>query len=243
MESLKDVLNNIKGFLYAGMTHLPLSIGATMLIIGLFTGNYAMLFFLVGFLIITPFFAFLLNWLITIIPENWYGDNKVNPFKIMDSDICRVAVPFATLNNAKSEPEIHVISEWLAMMLFFFGYLIYNAVSLFAKVSDEKSDNSKVLKRKIQTMMSIASIGILLLVVLYYRFNTRCEIRLNGQLWPIIFAIFVCILFTFLGYGWYGALSSINESCFSDLFGIANRLIEPDVAAKDTRPVACVPSP
>jgi hypothetical protein len=241
MESLKDVLNNIKGFLYAGLTHLPLSIGATMLIIGLFTGNYAMLFFLVGFLVITPFAAFLLNWLITIIPDDWYGEKKINPFKIMDSDICRVAVPFATLNNAKSEPEIHVISEWLAMTLFFFGYLIYNASSLFAKVSDEKSDNSKVLKRKIQTMMSMASIGVLLLFVLYYRFATQCEITSNGQIWPIILVIIVGMLFTFLGYGWYGALSSINESCFSDLFGIANRLIEPEV--KDTRPVACIPTP
>ena len=76
MESLKDVLNNIKGFLYGGLAHLPLSIGATMLILGLFTGNYAMLFFLVGFLIIAPFAAFLLNWLITIIPDNWYGEKK-----------------------------------------------------------------------------------------------------------------------------------------------------------------------
>ena len=243
MESLKDVLNNIKGFLYGGLTHLPLSIGATMLILGLFTGNYAMLFFLVGFLIIAPFAAFLLNWLITIIPDNWYGEKKINPFKIINSDICRVAMPFVTLNSAKSETEIHVISEWLAMMLFFFGYVIFNASSLFAKVSDEKSDNSKVLKRKIQTMMSLASIGILTLFVLYYRMGTGCEYVSNGQIWPIILVIIACMLFAFLGYGWYSALSSINESCFSDLFGIANRLIEPDVAINDTRPVACVPTP
>ena len=241
MESLKDVLNNIKRFLYAGLTHLPLSIGSTMLLLGLFTGNYAMLFFLIGFLIIAPFSAFLLNWLVTIIPDDWYG-NK-NPFKTNSADICRVAMPFLTLNSPKSEPEIHVISEWLAMMLFFFGYLIYNAFSLFTKISDEKSDNSKVLKRKIQTMMSLASIGVLVLIILYYRMNTRCEYISNGQLWPIILIIIVGMLFTFLGHGWYGVLSSINESCFSDLFGIANRLIELDVAANDTRPVACIPSP
>ena len=243
MESLKDVLNNIKGFLYAGLAHLPLSIGSTMLVLGLFTGNYAMLFFLVGFLVIAPFAAFLLNWLITIIPDDWYGERKINPFKVINNDICRVAMPFVTLNSAKSESETHVISEWLAMMLFFFGYIIYNASSLFAKVSDEKSDNSKVLKRKIQTMMSLASIGVLTLFVLYYRMSTRCEFTSNGQIWPIILVIIACMLFAFLGYGWYSALSSINESCFSDLFGIANRLIEPDVAAKDTRPVACIPTP
>ena len=243
MESLKDVLNNIKEFLYAGMAHLPLSIGSTMLILGLFTGNYAMLFFLVGFLIIAPFSAFLLNWLISIIPDDWYGDKKINPFKVINYDICRVAVQFPTFNSANSKSEIHVISEWLAMTLFFFGYVLSNASSLFAKVSDEKSDNSKVLKRKIQTMMSLASIGVLVLIILYYRMNTRCEYISNGQLWPIILIIIVGMLFTFLGHGWYGVLSSINESCFSDLFGIANRLIELDVAANDTRPVACIPSP
>ena len=243
MESLKDVLNNIKEFLYAGMAHLPLSIGSTMLILGLFTGNYAMLFFLVGFLIIAPFSAFLLNWLISIIPDDWYGDKKINPFKVINYDICRVAVQFPTFNSANSKSEIHVISEWLAMTLFFFGYVLSNASSLFAKVSDEKSDNSKVLKRKIQTMMSLASIGILTLFVLYYRMGTGCEYVSNGQIWPIILVIIACMLFAFLGYGWYSALSSINESCFSDLFGIANRLIEPDVAINDTRPVACVPTP
>jgi len=224
-----------------GMAHFPLSIGATMLVIGLFTGNYAMLFFLIGFLIIAPFAAFLLNLLITIIPDDWYG-NK-NPFKTNSADICRVAMPFLTLNSAKSEPEIHVISEWLAMALFFFGYIIYNASSLFTKVSGEQSDNSKVLKRRIQTMTSLVSIALLMLFVLYYRMGTQCEYTSNGQLWPIILVIIVGILFTFLGYRWYGALSNINESCFSDLFGIANRLIEPDVATNDTRPVACIPTP
>ena len=238
MESLKDVLNNIKGFVYAGLTHLPLSIGATMIVIGLFTGNYAMLFFLIGFLIIAPFSAFVLNLLITLIPENWYGENKINPFKAINSDICRVATPFITLNSAKSESEIHIISEWLAMTLFFFGYLANNAASLFTKISAENSDNSKVLNRKIQTMISIASIVVLLIFVIYYRMNTQCELTLNGQLWPIILFIVVGTSLCYLGYVWYDVLSSINDSCFSDLFGIVNRLIEPE--SNDTRPVACV---
>ena len=125
--------------------------------------------------------------------------------------------------------------KWVELQIKFGG--------IFAKVSDEKSENSKVLKRKIQTMMSLASIGVLVLFVLYYRMNTGCEFTSNGQLWPIILIIIVGMLFTFLGHGWYSVLSSINESCFSDLFGIANRLIEPDVAANDTRPVACIPTP
>ena len=241
MESLKDVLNNIQGFLYGGMAHLPLSIGATMLIIGLFTGNYAMLFFLVGFLIVAPFCSLIVNWLITFIPVEWYGERKINPFKVSDADLCYVAKPFVTINSPNSQDEIHVISEWLAMTLFFFGYLTYNAVNMFGKVSGENSDNSKVLNRKMQMMMSIACIAISILFVLYYRMRTGCEYTSNGQLWPIILIIVVSMLFTMLGYGWYNLLNNVADSCFSDLFGIANRLKEPKL--NDNRPVACIPTP
>ena len=68
--------------------------------------------------------------------------------------------------------------------------------------------------------------------------NTQCELTLNGQLWPIILFIVVGTSLCYLGYVWYDVLSSINDSCFSDLFGIVNRLIEPE--SNDTRPVACV---
>jgi hypothetical protein len=54
MESLRDLLTDIHVLLRSGMTSLPLTIGGTMLLLGLCTANYAILFFLVGFLILVP---------------------------------------------------------------------------------------------------------------------------------------------------------------------------------------------
>jgi hypothetical protein len=55
--TLKDIMSDVKFFLKGGVTTLPLTIGGSMLIIGLFTSNYAMLFFLLGFLFAAPFVA------------------------------------------------------------------------------------------------------------------------------------------------------------------------------------------
>ena len=61
MDSLKDILSDIKLLFTNGLRLFPLSIASTMLFIGLFTANYAMLFFLVGFLILSPGVVKLIN--------------------------------------------------------------------------------------------------------------------------------------------------------------------------------------
>ena len=61
MESLKSIVSDIRVFLYGGIVTLPLTIAGTMMILGLFTANYAILFFLLGFLVLTPFAAAVLN--------------------------------------------------------------------------------------------------------------------------------------------------------------------------------------
>ena len=55
--TLVDVMSDIRNFMYGGMVSLPVTIAGTMLILGLFTGNYAFLFFLLGFLVVTPFYC------------------------------------------------------------------------------------------------------------------------------------------------------------------------------------------
>ena len=62
MESLKDIISDIRVFMYGGVLTLPLTIAGTLSILGLFTANYAILFCLVGFLILTPITSSILNW-------------------------------------------------------------------------------------------------------------------------------------------------------------------------------------
>jgi hypothetical protein len=52
MSTLKGVISDIRTFLYGGFATLPLTIAGTLLVLGLMTANYAMLFLLVGLIIV-----------------------------------------------------------------------------------------------------------------------------------------------------------------------------------------------
>lgn len=239
MDSLKDILTDIKILFTNGLQLFPLSIASTMLFIGLFTANYAMLFFLVGFLIVSPATAALINKLVDFICK---AMNLTSPFIVKDTNICRVAIPFTTLaNKTPSVPETVVISEWMGMTLFFFGYMIMNGFQFIDKKSPGDSDKSKIITRKTQAGLSIAAAILLLGFIMYMRYNSGCESFMNeGINWlSRIIIIVVAVCFLGMGIGWYYALSSVGEDRLSDLFGMANRMLLPKVFGD--KPIACLP--
>jgi hypothetical protein len=239
MDSLKDILTDIKILFTNGLQLFPLSIASTMLFIGLFTANYAMLFFLVGFLIISPATAALINKLVDFICK---AMNLTSPFIVKDTNICRVAIPFTTLaNKTPSVPETVVISEWIGMTLFFFGYMIMNGFQFIYKDPSDGSDKSKIITRKTQAGLSIAAAILLLGFIMYMRYNSGCESFMNeGINWlSRIIIIVVAVCFLGMGVGWYYALSSVGEDRLSDLFGMANRMLLPK--ALGDKPMACLP--
>ena len=239
MDSLKDILTDIKILFTNGLQLFPLSIASTMLFIGLFTANYAMLFFLVGFLIVSPATAALLNKLVDFICK---AMNLTSPFIVKDTNICRVAIPFTTLaNKTPSVPETVVISEWMGMTLFFFGYMIMNGFQFIYKDPSDGSDKSKIITRKTQAGLSIAAAILLLGFIMYMRYNSGCESFMNeGINWlSRIIIIVVAVCFLGMGIGWYYALSSVGEDRLSDLFGMANRMLLPKVFGD--KPMACLP--
>lgn len=236
MDSLKDTLADIHVFLYGGMTVLPLTIGGTMLIIGLFTANYAMLFFLIGFLVLSPLFATLFDYTFTaVLPDSW--------IKVIASDICKLNIPFTTLQNpaGKGSTESVVCSPWLAMITFFLGYILHNSIQLYKRpsvdpsltVNTTKKTDKKVVHRTSQSLLSMISIVIIALVILGFRYKTGCE-NIPGML-------ITTTIFMFGGYYWYTLLSQIGQDRLADLFGIANRLLAP--SAIRNGPVACIPDP
>lgn len=228
MDSLKDIISDIRIFLYGGARTLPLTLAGTMLVLGLFTANYAILFFLVGFLILAPFGAWIINFALGMIFTG-------KTFRARTSDMCKVNVPFSTLNSPSSVQEDIVISSaWVAMIAFFVGYIFSNAVELYSRESPntEESDvESKIGNRKTQAIIAMASIVAFALVVFGFRYYTGCESILGMSL--------TSILFVFVGHGWFKALSSVGQDRLSDLFGIANRLLAP--GAIQNAPIACVP--
>jgi len=229
MDSLQSIISDIRVFLYGGIRTLPLTIAGTMIILGLFTANYAMIFFLLGYLILAPLLAAGLNLGSAFLLEMF----KITMFTVKAADVCNIVVPYMTMKNMEeSKNQIIVISMWSAMMSFFFGYIIGNAVELFTFESAETDDSDhKQSNRKFQAMIAFFSIVVVTVGIMGYRMYTGCE-----SVWA---TVLTSLLFGAGGYGWYLFLGAVGQNRLSDLFGIANRLLSP--SAIENAPVACVP--
>lgn len=239
MESLKDIISDIRVFLYGGIVTLPLTIAGTLSIIGLFTANYAIMFFLLGFLILAPLTATIFDMFLSALFEG----KSFNPFKAKTGDVCKVVIPYSTKIADKTViSDISVIStNWMAMVSFFIGYIFTNGLELYNReavdttiniTSTSASDlNTMITNRKSQAIIAMISVIIFALIVFGFRFYTGCE--------SILGMVITSIGFIFMGHGWYKALSNVGQDRLSDLFGIANRLLPP--SAINNAPIACVP--
>ena len=234
MDTLKDVVSDIRIFLYGGMTTLPLTIAGTMLLMGLFTANYAMMFFLLGYLLLSPLPTLILN---LILPPR-------TPFPDIPNR-CRVDYHHQHKDDtAAPAPASDPLgtTTWMSMVSFFLGYMINNASQLFSRESPDEtlrvtSDGAiidkKILNRKSQALVSLISIVVFAVIVVYFRYSTGCDSFLG--------IVLTLALSGTAGFFWYYTLSTIGQDRLSDLFGIANRLLPP--SAIQDQPVACLPVP
>jgi len=228
-DRLINILKDIHLFIHHGFNTLPLCITSFTLLIGLFTCNYSMLFFLCGFLILTPLLSTGISYLFTFTGS----DN----FKATISDVCGM---YVDLQRASSS-EYTFVSNWLAMMLFFFGYMITNAISLIMKTPSDDTNSEGIINRQTHTYTAVILCFIGLCLVLRYRYTSSCEIFSKIGGWGTFFTmLFAVIIYGGFGVGWYYLLSMTGEQRLSDLFGIANRLLLP--SAYKNSPIACVPS-
>jgi hypothetical protein len=241
MDTLGDVVSDIRIFLYGGMTTLPLTIAGTMLLMGLFTANYAMIFFLLGYLLLSPLFTLIVN---LILPDHALFPDIPNRCRV-DYHHHHKIDNTASSTPASSSPTSSTAlaaTTWMSMVSFFLGYMINNASQLFSRESPDESllvtsdgavINKKILNRKSQALMSLISIVVFAVIVVYFRYSIGCD-------------SFPGIIVTFLlsgtaGFFWYYTLSGIGQDRLSDLFGIANRLLPP--SAIQDQPIACLPIP
>jgi len=249
MDSLVDIISDIRVFLYGGISTLPVTLAGTLLLIGSFTANYAILFFLIGFLVLIPASTLILNkglyvlllGINLLLEMLGYQVDLTTYFTVTLNDVCNLVIPFGEASKSNTPPqEVQLISYWFAMISFFIGYLSKNAIQLYSRESPanevvlgkeqvQKLAN-KVTTRKSQALISIISIAIFFLIVFGVRYSTGCE-SINSFIGSG--------LFIYLGILWYELLSKVGEDRLSDLFGIANRLLSPNAIKND--PIACVP--
>ena len=238
-DRLLDILKDMQVFVYGSIANLPLCIGATMLLFGLFTCNYAMLFFLIGFLVATPLVATAGNKL-----AEWL---KLEMFEINTSDVCGISTEFKTTPSATGAKEHVIISNWFAMMLFFGGYILMNAIQMVTrpeevdnKIDSDKSQTGKLFNRTSQASTSVLIITLFLGAICVYRYQSQCESFMKQSWWlGGILIVLLGAIYISSGVGWYYLLSQIGEDRLSDLFGIANRLLPPGAFQKG--PMACLP--
>lgn len=229
--SLFNIISDTREFFMAGVRAFPMAFAATALFVGLFTANYAMLFFLIGLLMLTPVANALLNWLLGfVIPTNWLGNGAA---------ICNVVLKDG---DFVEKFDRKVISDWWALTAFIIGYLMTNAISLYqlpvqypanATADVQKQTDEKAMLRKSRAVTAMVVIAIAALTLFAFRFMSSCD----G-----IFGLVVGGgLIGGLAYGWFVALSKVGQDRLSDLFGVANRLLSPFALVNE--PVACLPDP
>jgi hypothetical protein len=240
--TLKGAIADIRNFMYGGMRTLPLTLAGTMLVLGLMSANYSMLFFLIGLFLIPVLsmgFNNVMEWLLSY-------TRFADTFKITPSDICNVVIPYKTMTANSSSPvktQTVITSTWMALISFFFGYLITNASSLLAmnnsssniQIDITSDEDTNILPqqstRLAQAGTSLVLILIALVFVLVFRYTTSCE-TITGMLISLV-------LFGGLGASWYRILALPGEQRLSDLFGIANRILPS--SAMLNGPMACLP--
>ena len=227
--SLFNIFSDLRQHLVSGFRAFPTAFAGTVLFLGLFTGNYAMLFFLLGLLVITPFTNFLIN---LFVPATWGSPNQ--------SPICNLVLKDGQLGSGPTAPT-QFITDWVAMASFIFAYLFTNAYALYglpveypanATSDDQAAYDEKAGLRKSRAVISMLMILAIAIVFLVLRlFVSKCE----GYI-----GMFVGVLvFAHLGVGWFYALNSTGQGRLSDLFGIANRLLAPTALAN--QPFVCLP--
>lgn len=238
------LLEDLRVFIYGGIQTLPLTIAGLFLLIGLFSANYAYLFFLIGFLIVTPLVSIILNSVFEPIADLLPIFGIKEKLTVKCSDQLKLVIPFGSKNsNSSGSTEFIVSSYWTSMMVFFFAYVITNAISLLNRETvipdnlpgPEKEKMKRMISnRKSSMILSIITLVAFAIGILIYRYSRTCE---PASLWSIIPTLAV---FGSLGAAWYNLLAVTGEDRLSDIFGIANRILSPNALVN--QPMACLPS-
>jgi len=243
--NLFTIISDLRYFLLTGFETLPLTLGSTLLIVGHLIGNYAMLFFLVGYLMVVP---------VAVLGVNLLGSlfiAKEFPLGGRDMDVCNV-----NTESESGERSDMLISYWMGMVAFFIGYMFTNTASIYMKqpatpttdangnlitptgevnAKYDPSLNAKmeagVTLRQTQTIMAFVVLSLIVFVAITVRLWSSCD--------GIVSILGGSALGGGIGIGWYFLMAKIGDDRLSDLFGIANRLMVG--TSLENLPYACLP--
>lgn len=225
-------VKSLRTSLQQSFLSLPLILVGWSLFMGAAQGNIGLLVLALGQISVVPLSTFLSNIVLQYIGkklfENQYTGDWTPYITILNKESCNLipdAVDLAAVPNLGIAP-----SFWMTHVIFFFSFLISNAVHLLTMKAAENADPEKVQNRKAQATLSIVISSILFVLIVGVRYLvTGCE-TLTGMAVAALIA-------TPLGYSWF----KVAQKCSlrdSDIFGVIQKILAP--SAEDGPPMTCV---
>ena len=173
-------------------------------------------------------------------PYVWLSEKPIKPRPDGNNDIC-----FISPEGGSSRRQTP--SGWMIHVLFFFGFLMANAYTLYIQpipvmkpTGDSEKDASRlaalqqrVTNRKFITGVVFGLSCAILLAMIYLRETmTPCENSLGESFIPMV----LCFFF---GIAWYTILTASCGISSSDILGLVQGLISPDAI---DNPIVCIGS-
>ena len=149
-DSLLAIISDIKAFFLSGIQTLPLTMAGTLLVLGFGTANYAMMVFLLGYLIVIPLIVMILN----------LGESGDMP------PGCGIVLGLGGTYR---------VSLWVAMVYFFLGYMGTNAYMMYIQDPSDSGDTQKTALRKSQCVMGMIAVVLCMVVFGVIRGMGGCE--------------------------------------------------------------------
>lgn len=202
------LLASLRDLLHKSFLALPLLLAGFSLFMGLTQGNMGLLILFLGMATVVPLSTGVFN----LLWEFIFGASPL--FSVPYSDVCQLI-----LSAPQGDKPILFVapSYWMALLSFFFGYLITNASAIYNMKAEDGADPSKVENRKSQALTGIIVSSIVFAVLVLLRFFvTKCETPLG------ILTAFV--VGGALSFGWY-QFAKFCSARDADIFGIAQGIL------------------
>jgi hypothetical protein len=195
---------------------LPMMILGFTFFLGFGLGNVGLILLFLGQITVAPAATYLLQFLLQGVS------------RLPNYDVCNL-VPSAAARGGMVPV---APTFWMAQFLFFIGYLLENAYSLYTQVADPEASEVKVQNRKEQALTAIIVTSLIAVVIVALRYKlTGCE--------SFVGILVASLTLLPLGVGWYQFAASCGIRS-ADVFGISAKILP--IGATAPPPQVCVPS-
>lgn len=226
---MSGIILGLREYIFLSLKELPLIASVAPLFLGISQGNVNLLMFGIGIAIIAPLAAALVGWLLSW-PLNWLNPSG-SLWKVPASDVSPLLSETPSVLGSTRGLVNVVPTWWMSMSVFFFAYLLFNAIGLYTQPPNKGADSAKVENRKAQAIMAILLIVILGLVIC----GTKIFLADGETIFGVITAIGTGSGAAWL---WYHFLRRCGMGRLEDVFGIQARIL-PESVMIDL-PVVCV---